>query len=272
MVTPPTGTTSPEPAASSASGELPFTKRKASRELEAAHSASPYLQGNRKPVNKMQRTPQANLTQTKLTGFGIVHGGHNGAAVQTPDVAPPPTPVVSMEVSPKDAGVSAAPATQPITAEFLLRALRENKEDIVRSFNANINALAKRVDQNNDMIREGVEATKRNTESIYKQQTEIEMLTTRISTLEAPGVRQGQVALGKAKLSDDYLAARRSVRLWPVAASREEELWEGVGNFLHELMGISEEDMNQDDRGYLPCRGTDSARQSQRRGDCPILR
>lgn len=162
-------------------------------------------------------------------------------------VDPPPVHVENMEVAQGAAAELVAPCTQPITAEFLLKALRENKEDIVKSFNSNINALAKKVDQNSIMIRDGAEAVERNMAGICKQKTEIERLTSRVSALESSGARQNLVALRRASLSADYLAARRSVRLWPVAARDESELWEGVGNFLHGMMGISEDDMSQDD-------------------------
>ena len=43
------------------------------------------------------------------------------------------------------------------------------------------------------------------------------------------------------------MAARRSVRLWLIRASSEEELWCGVGEFLHATLGIREDDMGQND-------------------------
>ena len=189
----------------------------------------------------MQRTPQTGLTQTKLTGFGIVQGAGSASASTT---APASAPDAGMEV---DSATVRQPACQPITADFLLRALRENKEDIVKSLNANMNALALRVDKNCAAIEDNSVSTERNTADIIKQQDQIEKLTSRVQALEAPGPRESRVAVGRATLSADYMSARRSVRLWPVAATSEEELWGGVGSFLHDLMGIHVDDICQDD-------------------------
>lgn len=41
--------------------------------------------------------------------------------------------------------------------------------------------------------------------------------------------------------------ARRSVRLWPILGNSDEELWEGVGEFLHEILAIQEDDLGQAD-------------------------
>ena len=51
----------------------------------------------------------------------------------------------------------------------------------------------------------------------------------------------------RANLSEAYLAARRSVRVWPIRADNEVDLWGEVGEFLHGLLRIPEKDMSQDD-------------------------
>ena len=51
----------------------------------------------------------------------------------------------------------------------------------------------------------------------------------------------------RAVLSQEYLLARRSVRLWPVAGTNDQELWGAVGDFLHETLRISTDDMGQED-------------------------
>ena len=47
--------------------------------------------------------------------------------------------------------------------------------------------------------------------------------------------------------SEKYLHARRSVRLWPINQADENSLWKGVGEFIHFALGISEDDVCQDD-------------------------
>ena len=40
------------------------------------------------------------------------------------------------------------------------------------------------------------------------------------------------------ELSDAYLLARKSIRIWPVKGSTNKELWGGAGDFLHSELGI----------------------------------
>ena len=48
-------------------------------------------------------------------------------------------------------------------------------------------------------------------------------------------------------LSEDYLKARRSIRLWSVAGTTEAEVWGNAGKFLHGPLAVPESDMGQDD-------------------------
>ena len=80
MITPPTSITSPQKNGKVGAEKL---KRKASTGLDVEGSASPLLKGSRASVNKMQRTPQPVLTQTKLTGFGVSGSANSSGAVQS---------------------------------------------------------------------------------------------------------------------------------------------------------------------------------------------
>ena len=260
MVTPPSGPSSPICGA-----EL-SVKRKASRDLEIQLSASPRLEEKKKTVSSMQRTPQSNLTQTKLTGMGVVQnpvsrGPGNcalpsreaGDAIPTaPTKAAGLPPVSESELEPMDesSGGRAAPSdtgSRSITAEFLLKALRENKEDIVKSFNANIGALSKRVEDNSAEIATNAANIDKNAEAVKNQTTDIQRLTMRVELLEKAGPSSSKPQLRRARLSEDYLDARRSARLWPIRASNDVDLWGEVGEFLHGRLGIPESQMCQDD-------------------------
>ena len=254
MVTPPSGPLSPPGLTGVAA------KRKASRELEAHQSASPNLGNKESKNNKMQRTPQANLTQTKLTGLGVVQSPLNrepngskdkrATAKETttlPEPAPSWQEPEAMEVPPSQVPGPPPAAPQTITADFLLRALRENKEDIVRSFNANIGALARRVDANEGGIASNASAIARNEETTSNNTSQIKILTSRVEALERSRPQQGSGTMQRANLSDAYLNARRSVRVWPIRADGVVDLWGEVGDFLHSLLRIPEENMCQDD-------------------------
>ena len=51
----------------------------------------------------------------------------------------------------------------------------------------------------------------------------------------------------RATLSDEYLRARRLLRLWPVVGLTEEDLWGNTGDFIHDTLKVSTEELGQDD-------------------------
>ena len=51
----------------------------------------------------------------------------------------------------------------------------------------------------------------------------------------------------RAVLSEPYLKARRSIRIWPVPGESEEELWGNAGGFLHGPLPVPVSDVWQDD-------------------------
>ena len=236
-------------------------KRKASRELEVQQSASPVLEKNKNTVRKMQKTPQANLTQTKLTGFGVMQSSQGQEAGQAnkqdPRPAGPPSEAPrkesvgasdgtseSMEISGEGA---IAPSPQVITADFLLKALQDNKDNIVKSFNITISALLGRVDNNAEKISSNTANNTKNSREISEHNTEILRLTSRVEKLEKVGRQSCVGTLARAQLSGEYIDTRRSVRLWPIRAGTDTEMWGKVGEFLHLTLGIWEEHMCQRD-------------------------
>ena len=51
----------------------------------------------------------------------------------------------------------------------------------------------------------------------------------------------------RAVLSPGFNSARRSLRVWPVEGTCQEQIWENVGDFLHITLGIPTSDLCQDD-------------------------
>ena len=79
-----------------------------------------------------------------------------------------------------------------------------------------------------------------------RQDTDLERLTARVRALEREEPRKPEIP-GRAVLSEPYLKARRSIRIWPVAGTTEEELWGNAGEFLHSPLAVPEGDVGQDD-------------------------
>lgn len=119
---------------------------------------------------------------------------------------------------------STAPSPQVITAEFLLRALRDNKDEIARSFNASISALSQRVNAKAERVSDNAACIARNKEDVSVHNTEQQRLTSRVETLER-SMRKGNNALTRrARLSEEYLSARRSACLWHIKADNDRDL------------------------------------------------
>ena len=144
------------------------------------------------------------MTQLKLTGFGIVQGpqtrtlphsaaGEPGSSgtqeVVTPTVAvpaqlPPSSEEDNMEVLAPESTAATAQGPQTITTDFLLKALKDNKDDIVKSFNASISALALRVESNSVGVSNNAAGIDRNKDEISAQGKQLEELTSRVDALE----------------------------------------------------------------------------------------
>ena len=200
----------------------------------------------KKGLANMQRTPQPNLTQTKLTGFGVTRGpsalpaqaqAAPASETRAVDVAEgsniPTTESSSMDTTP-------APQTeggggQVITTDFILRSLQENTNQIIKSFTAHLGALSQRVDVNSPKIAGNSENIKKKME-ITSHGKEIEHLASRIRDLEESAGTMMVDPHRRADLSGDYLWARRSLWLWPIPGRSDEEMWAAVGDFIHETL------------------------------------
>ena len=253
MITPPTGITSP-PTAGALDRDR---KRRAPRPLVPDPEASPVLGGSKGSAN-MQRTPQTNLTQTKLTGFGVTQG-------------PPMPPVQAQAAPPADvrgAEVTGGPSTQilepinmdttpapvatcgnsqVVTTDFLLKSLQENTNQIIKSFTAHLGALSQRVDVNASKIESNSADITKNAREITSQGKDIERLASKIRDLEESAGARVPDPHRRASLGPDYLWARRSLRLWPIQGRTDEEMWEAVGDFIHDTLRVPESDISQGD-------------------------
>ena len=223
-----------------------------------AGSASPDLCGIEEDSSKMKRTPQPNLTQSKLTSLLQARGAPEQGAPQATAPGTDAPRVVSLETIEMDTSgtpelpTGSDPARPPgsamVTTDFLLKALKDNTDLLIRSFNSSIGALSTRIDDNAAKIAANSESISRQETTAASQQIQLKEVADRVLALERSGRRPeyNQVE-GRATLSTEYLTARRSVRLWPVEGHNDDELWEGVGEFLHGTLAINETDVCQED-------------------------
>ena len=132
--------------------------------------------------------------------------------------------------------------------EFFLQALKSNREEIISSFQSSLGELSRKVGDNARDIAGNKEVIERQGVRSDRHGKEIEKLTDRVRALEKadPKPRSSEVR-ERAVLSEAYVAARRSVRLWPVPGTTEEEIWGNAGEFLHGPLAIPESDIGQDD-------------------------
>ena len=108
---------------------------------------------------------------------------------------------------------------------------------------------AQKVDGNSALIADNRAAIARQAEDSASHKSELHSLSARVADLERVGPpRRGDVGEHRrALLSDEYQKARRSIKFWPVKGNKEDELWEGAGNFIHDVLMVGVGDVCQDD-------------------------
>ena len=253
-------------------------KRKRNPDLQpSGDTTPPALKRGRQITGSMKRTPQGNLTQSRLTGSGMLKIQQNGDRRPPPDrdescsendsfvssetitsppdrmetgspVSHPPTGHPPTGHPPTVPGVLCSPAGNGggISKDFLLHTLKLNTEEIIRSFTAHLGALNVRVEQNSASISANSEKIDEHGKSLAGHGSAIEELSNRVRALER-NERPRPTVPRRAVLSKGFEKARRSVRLWPIPGGTVEELWEGVGDFLHGQLAIPVDDVCQDD-------------------------
>ena len=205
----------------------------------------------------MKTTPQPTLTQSKLTsliqsrstsdGNTQADPGHTAPRAVSLDVVEMDTSNPSPASAPNAGGAVPLTGAAMVTTDFLLKALKENSEHLIKSFNASLNAMSVRIEDNAARITSNSTAIASQAAVSVTQQAELESLSDRVLKLER-GKPNPEVPLGqKATLGPSYMRARRSVRLWPIHGANDDELWPGVGEFLHGVLEVSEDDVSQED-------------------------
>ena len=244
-------------------------KRRASGNDSVGRSASPDLKKGRTVGTKMKRTPQQVLTQPKLTSM-LQKRGHDppvagpagprshdrslseGDSWTSTETVRSPSNLGDMDTS--SPGVVAVPngdkgsQGQLVTTDFLLRSLKENTDHIINTFNISLGLLAQKVGANTDGVAANRAEIDRQAKLSEDRWTDLKGLTSRVEALERGGATAPATVVGnRAILSEDYRRARRSMRIWPVPGGTETELWGETGEFLHNQLAISTEDIGQDD-------------------------
>ena len=213
--------------------EKPSVKRSAPPEQE--ESASPLLKKGRAEQTIMKRTPQPNLTQTKLTSM-----------IQPPAASSPGPTDSANHQSLLSAGPSLGGPGETLNADFFRRLIGENTATVTAKLDkvtGDLAALSKTVEASKSEVAEIAEEVGRHSTELVEHKALVDGLAERIARLE----KGGSVVNNSCKLSHAYLLARRSVRMWPIENSSPQTLWKGVGEFLHKALGIPESDIGPDD-------------------------
>ena len=127
-----------------------------------------------------------------------------------------------------------------------MKALKDNSDHIIKSFNHSLDALSQRIDNNTIKIASNTGSIATLSAASESQRAELSDLAGRVAIIERGG-NLPAVQEQRATLSSDYLSARCSLRLWPIHGRSEEELRQGVGEFLHETLAMPENDLGQVD-------------------------
>ena len=244
---------------------------KASDPSPALAAGRPVTTVEQLEAETMKRTPQPALTQSRLTGSGMLK--IQGAAPSQPADKPCTVGQVrDRSFSEGDSMASAETFKSPERSQnmdtstpnltkkrprsdegddnmkqFFLQALKINREEIIQSFQANLGEMAGKVEANTVAITMNKENIQKVKETSDRHDKELERLTARVKMLETKHIPRKPAVPVRAVLSEPYLKARRSLRIWPVDGTTEEEIWGNAGEFLHGPLAIPEGDVGQDD-------------------------
>ena len=209
----------------------------------------------------MKRTPQPQLTQSRLTGSGLLQiqgssvppapPGTTPKAAGTPnvdvmDTSAPPQAVDGNGVvaGPPDPAVNSSGTV--VTTDFLLKTLKANTDEIIKSFTTNLGALSSRVDGNALKTADNSAAIADQESELTRQRGELKAIRARVSTLERQPMPTKTVR-HRAVLSEEYIAARNSIRMWPIRGLSDHDIWGNVGDFIHDTLRVSTSDVGHED-------------------------
>ena len=157
------------------------------------------------------------------------------------DLPRPAVPVENGRLEAPAAATSQGATTAMIDPSFL--ANLDKKLDLLTSgmmsISSRVDEQAKKQSDNSAAIAAQGEAITNNSRDIADIFKKLERLQKGQS---APAVPQE-----RATCSQQYRWARRSVRIWPVRSGTEDELWESTGDFLHDKLKLTGEQVCQED-------------------------
>ena len=108
------------------------------------------------------------------------------------------------------------------------------------SISAKVNQQGKDIEKNGLRISEQLLAVDANARSIAEIFNRLEDLAANPGGTVPSARAVASPIPQKAHCSEDFLKARRSVRIWPITAKDDEELWAEVGDFIHGKLRIPE--------------------------------
>ena len=167
-------------------------------------------------------------------------------------IAAPPEVTVPPATNGKKQGptpaASSSAAVDAQTVDFFLKAMKKNTDEIIQSFTAHMNVVSKKVEENSLAISDNRAAIARNSGAVSSQGEELGRLEARVRILEqGTGKTTRAIATRRAELSEEYLVARRSLRIWPIPGSSADDLWAAVERFLRDSLSVPEQDLNLED-------------------------
>ena len=108
-------------------------------------------------------------------------------------------------------------------------------------------SISAKVDNQEKTLAENSAKIARQADVIEANSSSIRDVFRRLDKLEGAGLKSGHVHREnrKAVCSPGYLLARRSIRMWPIQGLTSSEMWESVGDFIHETLRVPETEVNQ---------------------------
>ena len=138
----------------------------------------------------------------------------------------------------------------PLTADFFRNLIGENTKMVtkkIETLSEDLLTLLRKVDANRETITKATNEVERQVQTIADQGKLLESLGERVKCLETGSSRVVPAQDLPRTRSSKFLKARRSIRIWPVNKTSDCTPWKGVGEFIHDVLRIPEEEMSQND-------------------------
>ena len=166
------------------------------------------------------------------------------------DAAAPPPRELQLQSGPLLPGSSVTSASAPALIDPSFLSKMDQKMDLLTSgmmsISSRVDDHGKKLGENSELIAAQATEIKANASNIAEIFKRLELLGNAAPL--PPSSRGSSVErVTAATQSPEYSRARRSLRLWPITASTEVEMWGGVGDFLQDLLGLSDDEVRQED-------------------------